>query len=201
MTDANKLRKGQRVTVSFTGVIGTADDGAINFRSEGGGQTMPVSWSPRLTPSIEVHDLGFRAGDLGIFTFTNGAKCPVMFKSDPSVVKVPGWYGPTDIRVAYAEDEAVQLVVRADGTVVDDSESVSEPEKPVYTPQLGDVVTYWSPTYNRRKTAFYRGNPISNSAGWCDLDGRWVVGAIKDMPQFELVLRNSELQEGVGIRD
>lgn len=197
MTDASKLRRGQRVSITFTGVVGTADDGAINFRPEGGGQTMPVSWSSRLTPSIEVHDPGFKPGDLGVATLKSGVKCPVMFRA--AKLTTPGWYDQGNSLIVFPEYQHVRLVARADGFVVDDPEP--EPEKPSYAPQVGDVATYWSPMYNRKATAFYRCNPISNSAAWCDLDGRSMVGAVEDMPQFELVLRNSELQEGVGIRD
>lgn len=117
--DASKLRKGQKVRLTFEGVIALHDFKSVSFKHPDS-YAMPLNWSDRLNPTIEILDYGLKDGDVGIWTAPlSGRKRPVVFRRFPNKSS-DGWYSLTaDEFLAQAELNEVELVIRADGTKVD----------------------------------------------------------------------------------
>lgn len=118
--DASKLRKGQTVRLTFEGVVGHADFKAVSLKHPDG-PLMPITWSDRLNPQIEILDEGYQDGDIGVWTRPGPWKrIPVVFRRFNGN-GAEGWYGVADgeLRPATKAD-TVELVLRADGTKVED---------------------------------------------------------------------------------
>lgn len=149
-----------------------------------------------------------KTGAAGVFAPSEGAsKTAVQFEA-PSKGFGGGWYSHAGVKLASAGSKRVRVVLLADGTQVDclASKWLSEPEKqqpakPVYTPQVGDVARYRGLT-DQWVTVVYC-LPVGGQPN----RPRWVTPAGAPQPvdhrlaNFELVLRDGVLQEGVGVGD
>lgn len=124
--DASKLRKGQKVKITFEGIIALADYGSVSLKHPDG-PSMPITWSDRLSPEIEILDPGYQDGDIGVYDY--GSRETVVYRGSrcaphPSNQILPeGWYSTRAghfSRVAAPRDKHVTLLIRADGTMVED---------------------------------------------------------------------------------
>lgn len=114
-------RKGQTVRLVFEGVVTDTDLHNVRLRTSSG--TATVGWGAGLYPKVEVLDEGFRAGDIGVYTYDNGPKETVVYRgADPENGVMEGWYrgyAPETPRLAVPHDKHVELYLRANGDPVE----------------------------------------------------------------------------------
>jgi hypothetical protein len=192
---SKSLRKGSRVSITFTGTVAHSDTGSVSFRADNGGVSMPVSWSPRLDPEIEVLAGDPQVGDVGVFTLPDGRKTVVMFRC-PSSNDIPGWYDGLGRWRACPGEAGVRPALLADGTSVEEvEEEPSGTVEAVYVPQDGDVAFYRDKEGVKHTGVHVCWSGSAQNNSWYGHRGT-SLAEIHLLPSFELVIRGSELQEG-----
>lgn len=196
------LRKGQKVSITFEGVVHDAAERSVTFEPQEGQPVIRsgVVWSASDKPVVHVLDHGYRNGDLAVFTSLNcdgDGVCLVVYRTADVEGKrsAEGWYRTTDNKfMAYPEYSSVRLLAHADGTVLGecapDSEPKSDPEVPSWVPQDSDIGVYGSPAANLRTPVVFRRFNNRGSAGWYSVaTGNLIASA--DSLAVELVMRAS----------
>lgn len=206
---SGQIEKGQRVRITFEGeVTGTrSNHNMVRLRVdglEGGGGW--VTWDSNISPaSMEVLAPVFKSGDIGVYTRPDGTRTPVVYREQCSA-HVEGWYDAryaVPRRLASSLNPKVQLVARADGSLVD--QPAPEPEKPFrtpYVPRIGDVAL-WKYLDGSRMPVVYGtfGGGIADCS-WFDIRRCRITCDINDSDRFALVITGGELVElveGAGI--
>lgn len=125
--DASRLRKGQTVKITFEGVVAVADYRSVSLKHPDG-PSMPITWSDRLTPKIEIIEPVYQRGDVGVYESEGGTTHTVIYRPEENGLgartgRSAGWYSAANAPyglMAPPDSPRVTLIIRADGTMVED---------------------------------------------------------------------------------
>lgn len=127
MIKPENLRLGQEVEITFRGVVADADHGSVRFKHPDG-LFLPITWSDRLTPKIEIIGPVYQRGDVGVYENHGGAHT-VVYRPEETLhglgsrtSRPAGWYSSANAPyglLAPPDSPRVTLIIRADGTMVE----------------------------------------------------------------------------------